>query len=651
MNSKKNRLVSVIVLYTILFISFISAAAFSRSSVGSSESSSDLPVIVEAEDGDLGMNLYVEDEGDITYVTTAENFTGQTCPEDESRMITFWVTFEDSGTYNLFARIRVGSGTYDDDSFFFGKGFGEKDVTASGDWVFVNGLAGAGFSGDSEVVDEQGTTGSEIWKWVKISGNFFQATSPEEAFTVSPDELSQTFQIASREDGLFFDKFAFGKANLYFTVEALDKGLPGTIKIPEEDSSKFYQGPPLAQGSPKFLGNVRGANDNNFAKYWNQLTPGNEGKWGSVATSSDTTRWNWTSLDASYNYAKDNDLIFKDHTLIWGNQQPSWIESLDSAQQIVYIKAWMRMVGERYPDMDMIDVVNEPLHDPPSGATNGNYIQALGGKGETGWDWVIKSFEMARKYLPDTQLLLNDYGIINDNSATSNYLKIINLLNERGLIDGIGVQGHRFELETAAISTLNNNLDRLAATGLPIYISEMELGNLRNEGTADDDQQLEFFQRIFPVVWEHPGVQGITLWGYIQGQMWQSTCYLVLTDGTWRPAMTWLAEYMEDYSAGIRKTVNTTPSTFKLEQNFPNPFNPVTNIKFSIPETARTSLTIYDILGREVVTLVNENLNPGLYDVTWDGRNTTGSQVVSGAYFYRLVAGDKVISQKMLLLK
>ena len=110
-----------------------------------------------------------------------------------------------------------------------------------------------------------------------------------------------------------------------------------------------------------------------------------------------------------------------------------------------------------------------------AGTDDANYKNALGGKGVTGWDWVIKSFELARKYIPNAKLLINDYGIINDNSATTSYIQIINLLKDRGLIDGIGVQGHRFALESANTTTLKNNLDRLAATGLPIYISEFDL--------------------------------------------------------------------------------------------------------------------------------------------------------------------------------
>ena len=441
-------------------------------------------------------------------------------------------------------------------------------------------------------------------------------------------------------------------ADLSNTVESLDKGFAGSTTKPLSAESKFYQGPPLAQGLPKFLGNVM-ASDNIFANYWNQITPGNEGKWASVANTSDSTKWNWTGLDAIYNYAKNHNLIFKDHTLIWGNQQPSWISSLDQAQQLKYIETWMRKVGQRYPGIDMIDVVNESLvtHNPPDGVNGrANYKNALGGNGSTGWDWVINSFKMARKFLPNAKLLINDYGIINDNNATTTYLTIINLLKDRGLVDGIGVQGHRFEFENASITTLKNNLDRLSATGLPVYITEMDLGNLNNSGTPDDNQQLQLYQKIFPVLWDHPGVKGITLWGYVEGEMWQSTCYLVLKDGTWRSAMQWIAQYIrKDTATEVENTQEVSLTGVELQQNYPNPFGSSTNITFSIAKAEDICLKIYDSQGREVAVLVDTKLAPGKYTVLWNPQTISGNKYHQGIYYYRLMAGNKIQSKKMVL--
>jgi endo-1,4-beta-xylanase len=608
------------------------------------------PVVVEAESGAVGSNFLIKQSGNVAYVTPAANYTGSTSPGDTSRMITYNVTFQDSGYYNLFARVQVGSGAYNDDSFFSGNGFGAKNDTASADWVFVNGLASAGFSDSNSFVEDVGTIGSEVWKWVNVTKNYFSGDSREKTFYVSPDSLTRTFQIGSREDGLLVDKFAFGKSDLFYKVKYLDNDLPGVTEMEGADSSLFWTGPPIADGDEKFLGNAYGdIVDNVFKNYWNQLTPGNAGKWGSVASSQDTTKWNWSGLDWAYNYAVNNNMIFKYHTLIWGAQQPSWISGLDSTQQAKYIETWIRMVGQRYPKIDFVDVVNEPLagHNPPDGGNDrANYKNALGGNGQTGYDWVIKSFELARKYLPDAKLLLNDYGIINDNNATTSYLKIINLLKDRGLIDGIGVQGHRFEFESTDISTLNNNLNKLAATGLPIYISEFDLGNLNDSGTPNDNTQLNLYKKIFPVVWKHKGVKGITLWGYLENQMWQTTCYLVHANGKARPALEWLAQYIKDNPTGVEEEENILPSSFELGQNYPNPFNPTTKINYSIVQTSEVKLTVYDILGREVRILVNNVQSPGLYTVTFNAND-----LASGVYFYRLKAGNFYATKKLMLIK
>jgi len=88
------------------------------------------------------------------------------------------------------------------------------------------------------------------------------------------------------------------------------------------------------------------------------------------------------------------------------------------------------------------------------------------------------------------------------------------------------------------------------------------------------------------------------------------------------------------------------PDKFSLHQNYPNPFNPVTKIKFEISKLNSVKLIIYDVLGREIETLVNEKLNPGIYETEWDGSNYS-----SGVYFYRLITGKFSDTKKMVLIK
>jgi endo-1,4-beta-xylanase len=595
------------------------------------------PVIVEAESGDVGSDFSLLQDDTINYVTIQTNSTAYN-PGSRARMISYQVTFPDTGTYDLFLRLRVGPASWDDDSFFYGNGFGEKDSTNDNDWIFVNGLASAGFSEPDDVVREAGGLGSGVWKWVNLSRNAYQGNTTL-TFTIVEDSLTRTFQIGAREDGLDIDKIAFGKSYLYYTVSNLDNREPGSTEPP----GNVWDGPPLASNQPKFVGNIYSLPQaDNFEAYWNQVTPENAGKWGNVEGIRDDM--NWSGLDAAYSLARDNDFPFNFHVLIWGAQQPAWIDSLQPAEQLEEITEWFQAVADRYPDIDYLQVVNEPLpgHNPPDG-TGGraNYKEALGGDGVTGWDWVLNAFRMARQIFPsETKLMLNDFNIISSSSNTSQYLTIIRLLQTENLIDIIGEQGHSFTITAPAVY-MKENLDSLATTGLPIQITEMDIDY------SDDNQQLQNYQRVFPALYEHPGVEGITLWGWRPGT-WQPNAYLINQDGSERPALQWLRQYLDTLNIPpvAIEDITTTPYEFHLYNNYPNPFNPTTSIQYSIAKRTKVTLRVFDILGREVKTLVNEVKSPGQYSVTFNGQKLS-----SGIYFYRLNAGTFSETKKLILSK
>jgi hypothetical protein len=93
------------------------------------------------------------------------------------------------------------------------------------------------------------------------------------------------------------------------------------------------------------------------------------------------------------------------------------------------------------------------------------------------------------------------------------------------------------------------------------------------------------------------------------------------------------------------KTTNL-PKTFAMYQNFPNPFNPSTSIRFELPKGSNVNLSIYNILGQKIATIVDEYKNPGYYQIRWDARN-----LANGIYFYSIRTENIVITKKMILLK
>jgi len=97
--------------------------------------------------------------------------------------------------------------------------------------------------------------------------------------------------------------------------------------------------------------------------------------------------------------------------------------------------------------------------------------------------------------------------------------------------------------------------------------------------------------------------------------------------------------------------VGNLPTVYSLDQNYPNPFNPTTTISFALPKAGKVQLSVFNLLGQEVKTLVSGDLAAGNQSVVWDGTNEHGQSVASGIYFYRIAAGDFSQTKKMMMLK
>jgi len=109
---------------------------------------------------------------------------------------------------------------------------------------------------------------------------------------------------------------------------------------------------------------------------------------------------------------------------------------------------------------------------------------------------------------------------------------------------------------------------------------------------------------------------------------------------------TLISRTTEDLITGIKSLTNYIPTGFKLEQNYPNPFNPITKITYFVPRTSVIKINVYDILGNEIATLINEEKPAGNYEVEFDGSNLS-----SGIYFYRMQAGTFSDTKKFILMK
>jgi len=312
---------------------------------------------------------------------------------------------------------------------------------------------------------------------------------------------------------------------------------------------------PLAQGASKFLGNITqtysGTPRSDYSTYWTQATAENGCKWGSVEGTKGS--YNWGACDVAYNWAKNNGQHFKFHALLWGSQYPSWLESMSAADTKTAITNWMDAVKKHYPDIEMIDVVNEAIR-TGTNQYHSNYQktqirEALGGDNND-YAFITTAFKMARDRWPKAILIYNDYNTfqwqINEGIA------LINTIKKNGApVDAYGQQAH--DLTDMDVTSFKAALKKIHdGVGIPLVITEYDIG------TDDDAKQKQRYSEQITEFWNADYVFGVTLWGYVYGSTWTTNgnSGIIKVNGntvTDRPAMTWLKDFIPK-NKGVNKT-------------------------------------------------------------------------------------------------
>ena len=316
--------------------------------------------------------------------------------------------------------------------------------------------------------------------------------------------------------------------------------LLGTIAV----SASAQSLPAALSSNPnKFLGNITtrgsveaGGGVPQYYTLWNQITCENESKWSSVE--GNRGNFNWVGADNAFNYAKQHGFTHKFHALVWGSQYPSWLDNLSAGERFSAMTNWFDHAKAHYETLPMIDVVNEAVGTHQPG--NPMIKETLGGGGKTGYDWLIKAFEMAYERWPDAILIYNDYNSIQYDIDP--YIDLVRTLRDAGApIDAYGNQSHAVANMSSA--SLQAALEKQQnALKMPMFITELDIN------TANDAQQKAQYQQVLPVMWEAPYCAGVTLWGYIHGATWVDNSGLY-KNGVERPAMTWIKEYMQTDAA------------------------------------------------------------------------------------------------------
>lgn len=355
--------------------------------------------------------------------------------------------------------------------------------------------------------------------------------------------------------------------------------------------SAAFGGPGLADGAAKFVGNIttQGQVRSDFTSLWNQITAENECKWASIEGTQG--RYNWSGCDAAYNWAKNNGGHFKFHALVWGSQYPNWLNGKSAEDTKKAITNWMDAVKNHYPDLEMIDVVNEAIksggkyHSNYGSQGNNNIIAALGGDNGN-YEFVVTAFKMARERWPDAILIYNDYNTVQWQKNEG--IDLIQKLKKQGApVDAYGLQAHDMQKAGGGnggtggggscldINQLKSTIEEIwTKTQMPMFISEYDIA------TEDDNDQKNCYSQQISYFMENEHIAGITLWGYIYGSTWTTNGNSgIIKNGQDRPAMTWLKSYLKS-NKGVNSTGLPTGDGVTIVE--PEPQKPFKGEAFNI---------------------------------------------------------------------
>jgi photosystem II stability/assembly factor-like uncharacterized protein len=275
--------------------------------------------------------------------------------------------------------------------------------------------------------------------------------------------------------------------------------------------------------------------------------------------------------------------------------------------------------------------------------TNANYEwNSIYFKDElTGWaaggDWIaqhiiFQSYQRIDKTTNGGQNWLNVHRVYSGSGLnTTPYLKSITFVNENTGF-AVGVKDTLLKSTNSGLSWTVTRLNYNVLLNKICFLSTDTGWIIGNNGLIlkTNDQGLNWFQQYSGVSENLLDINCLN----------SHDCWITGTNG--------VILHTTDGGGGpfTGITNNQIPSGYSIFQNYPNPFNTVTNIKFDIPKRSNVKISIYDILGKEITVLVNEELNPGTFEVNWDASNFP-----SGVYFYKIETEEFSESKKMVLIK
>ncbi|WP_406394248.1 endo-1,4-beta-xylanase [Streptomyces sp. NBC_00882] len=246
---------------------------------------------------------------------------------------------------------------------------------------------------------------------------------------------------------------------------------------------------------------------------FNSLTPGNAMKWGSVEPTRGS--YNWAEADQIVNFAEAHGQQVRGHTLLWHNQNPSWLTNgtWTAAQLGQLMNDHIALEVGRYKGrLAAWDVVNEAFNE------DGAYRQTLWYNG-LGTGYIAQALTAARAADPAAKLYINDYNVEGVNAKSTALYNLVKSLKEQGVpIDGVGLQAHLIVGQVP--STLQQNIQRFADLGVDVAITELDIRMALPSDSTKLAQQAADYKAVMNACVAVARCAGVTVWGFTDSDSW-----------------------------------------------------------------------------------------------------------------------------------
>jgi len=254
-------------------------------------------------------------------------------------------------------------------------------------------------------------------------------------------------------------------------------------------------------------------------RHFNYVTAEYEMKWDPIEKTPGV--FDFSGADAIVAFAEAHGMQVKGHTLVWHNATPAWVSSLSPSDLRSAVQNHVRtVVGHFRGHVRAWDVVNEAIDDTSLGLRSTVFSRGLGD------DYVAECFRLARQADPDALLVYNDYGGEGLNRKSDAIYALVKDLRDRGVpIDGVGLQMHLQAWNMPAAADIAANIRRLAALGLRVNISELDVQIRQLPVATKLTQQRQVYHDVIAACLTEPRCEAVTLWGFTDAHSWIDTTF------------------------------------------------------------------------------------------------------------------------------